>query len=323
MTGGAGEGGVIVVDDDGDAGIDAVLPFQIEASGLRGRLVRLADVADAVIAAHDYPEPVARLMCETLVLANILASTLKYDGIFTLQTKGDAAVPTLVVDVTSTGHVRGFAKVVADRLAPDTPATVPGLLGQGYIAFTVDQGPQTQRYQGLVPLEGETMADCVNAYFRQSEQIDTGIKLAVDRTSAGWRGAGIMVQRLPAEDGARPAPASDAEDDWRRAMVLLESATEAEMLSEHLPANRLLYRLFHEDGVRVYRPRPLKMVCRCSRRRLIEVLASFSAEELAEYVEPDGMFQVVCEFCATEYRLSEQDLAPVRDAALQSEFPPP
>ena len=314
MTGGHRDAGIIVVGEGGDAGIDQVQPFQIESSGLRGRLVRLGGVADAVLAGHDYPEPVARLICETLVLANILASTLKYDGIFTLQTKGDAVVPTLVVDVTSAGHVRGFAKVVAERLTADTPATVPALLGTGYIAFTVDQGPQTQRYQGLVPLEGETMADCVGAYFRQSEQIDTGIKLAVGRDGEGWRAAGVMVQRLP-EEGARPVPASDTEDDWRRAMVLLESATEAELLSPELSAHRLLYRLFHEDGVRVFTPRPLTMACRCSRRRLVDVLASFSAEELADYAEADGLLRVVCEFCAAEYRLSEADLAPVRAAA--------
>ena len=315
MTGGGRDAGVIRVGEGGDAGIDQVLPFQIEASGLRGRLVRLGGVVDAVLAGHAYPQPVARLMSETLVLANILASTLKYDGIFTLQTKGDAAVPTLVVDVTSSGDVRGFAKVVAERLPADAPATVPALLGRGYIAFTVDQGPQTQRYQGLVPLEGETMTECVGAYFRQSEQIDTGIKLAVGRGAEGWVAAGIMVQRLPAEEGARPVPASDTEDDWRRAMVLLESATEAELLNPGLSAHRLLYRLFHEDGVRVYRPRPLRMACRCSRRRLVDVLASFSAEELADCAEEDGWLRVVCEFCAAEYRLSEAELAEIRSAA--------
>ncbi len=166
-------------------------PFQIEASTLRGRLVRLGPALNGILTAHDYPEPVARLLGEMVVLANMLASALKYDGIFTLQAKGDGAVPLIVADVTSAGDLRGYAKVDHERLPESDAHDVPTLLGQGWLAFTVDQGEFTDRYQGIVELAGTTLTDCLQHYFRQSEQIHAGIKLAVDRLSGpagdGWR----------------------------------------------------------------------------------------------------------------------------------------
>lgn len=284
---------------------DVVQPFQIETSGLRGRMVRLGGMLDEILNRHDYPAPVAQLLGETVVLAGILASGLKYDGIFTLQAKGDGPVSLMVADVTSSGDVRGYARYDGDRLPADGAADVPRLLGDGYLAFTVDQGAHTERYQGIVELTGDSLAECVTHYFRQSEQIKAGIKLAVGRAHDRWRAGGLMVQRLP--DQERIVPASDREDDWRRAMILMDSATDAELLDPALPANSLLFRLFHEDGIRVYTPSELRAACRCSRDRVANALASIPRGEFDE-LKIDGFVEVTCEFCNATYRFDDDDL---------------
>ena len=291
------------------AGDDLVLPFQIEAADLRGRLVRLGPAVDRIIGRHDYPEPVARLLAETLATAVALAGALKYDGVFTLQTKGDGPVRLMVADVTSDGTIRAYAQFDADRLAMLGAAPgLRGLLGQGYLAFTVDQGENTERYQGIVELKGGTLAECVQHYFTQSEQIATGIKTAVGRGPGGWRSGAILVQRLP--EGADPLrrPAGDADEDgWRRVMVLIGTCTEAEMVDPDLTADRLLYRLFHEEEVLVYPPHALHDGCRCSRERVGRVLGSLPAEDRAE-LRQDGTIMVTCEFCSTVYRFDEAEL---------------
>jgi len=286
---------------------DIVQPFQIDASALRGRLVRLGGLLDEILGKHAYPAPVAQMLGETIVLAVTLSAMLKYDGIFTLQTKGDGPVGLMVADVTSTGDIRGYAQFDADRLPDGTGGTVPDLLGKGYLAFTVDQGDHTERYQGIVELTGDTMTECAQHYFRQSEQLDTGLKLAVARGGDGhWRAGTLMVQRLPGDE-AEPVQGSDVEDDWRRAMVLMTTATAAELLDPGLRANDLLYRLFHEDGVRVYAPVPLRAACRCSRERVETVLRSLPQADV-EHLKVDGRVEATCEFCNTTYSFDEADL---------------
>jgi molecular chaperone Hsp33 len=293
-----------------------IQPFQLDATSLRGRLVRLGEAIDEVLSKHDYPEPVAQILGETMTLAVMLANMLKFEGIFTLQTKGDGPVGLMVADVTSTGDLRGFAKFDEGKLAAvaaavrEGVANVPALLGSGYIAFTVDQGEHTERYQGIVELTGETMADCVRHYFRQSEQLDAGIWMAVGRRGGVWRGGGIMLQRLPEEGGHEVARGSADEDGWRRAMVLLGSCTADEMLDPSLYHNDLLYRLFHEDGVRVFAPTPIRHACRCSRERVVRTLQAFPREQMEEF-EDDGRIVVTCEFCNTRYEFLDQDLEQV------------
>ena len=188
---------------------DLVQPFQIEATSLRGRLVRLGSVVDTIVTRHAYPDPVAALLGEAITVAVILAGALKYEGVFTLQTKGDGPVRLMVADVTSAGAVRGYAQYDEALLAKamsgsairaPNAASVPRLLGAGHIAFTVDQGEHTDRYQGIVELQGATLAECAHHYFRQSEQLQAGIKTAIGRdpASGAWRAGGIMLQRLPA-----------------------------------------------------------------------------------------------------------------------------
>ena len=289
---------------------DLVQPFQIDPFALRGRLVRLGPALDRILTRHDYPERVAALLGEAITLAVVLAGALKYDGVFTLQTKGDGAIRLIVADVSTAGAVRGYAQYDAAKLAlvpPDAGASVPDLLGAGHIAFTVDQGEDSDRYQGIVELSGNTLAECAGHYFRQSEQLQAGIKLAVSRVgkSRAWRAGGLMLQRVPPEGGYGPI-ADDVEDGWRRTMVLMSSATQAELTDPLLPPRRLLYRLFHEDGVRVYATYSLAARCRCSRARIETILRAFPADELDE-MRNERVVTVTCEFCNRRYDFDAAD----------------
>lgn len=300
---------------------DLVQPFQIEALGLRGRLVRLGPVVQTIIARHDYPEPVAAMLGEAIVLAATLAGALKYDGIFTLQTKGDGPLRLLVVDVTTAGAVRGYAQYDSERLAAvmaDSAAplgSVPRLLGAGHIAFTVDQGEHTDRYQGIVELQGASLAECAHHYFRQSEQVRAGIKIAVGRDSASgsWRAGGLMLQRLPAAPGELHSEAE--EDGWRRAMVLMSSAQNSELLDPALAPNDLLFRLFNEDGVRVYVPHPLAARCRCTGERVERILAAMPEADLADLFLDDRI-EVTCEFCNRRYSYTRPAVEALRSRAV-------
>jgi len=294
---------------------DLVQPFRIDPFALRGRLVRLGPTVDRILSQHDYPEPVAAILGEAIALAVVLAGALKYDGIFTLQTKSDGPVRLIVADVSTEGAVRGYAQYDAERLGeiglrPGQSPSVPQVMGGGYIAFTVDQGEDTERYQGIVELVGATLAECAQHYFRQSEQIQAGIKLSAARAGpdGAWRAGGLMLQRVPPE-GGHHVIADDVEDGWRRAMVLMSSATPAELVDPELSPRRLLFRLFHEEQVRVFRTHALEARCRCSRERIARILRAFPAEDL-EDMQKDEVTTVTCEFCNTRYEFAPEEFAP-------------
>ena len=308
----------------GDERDDLIQPYQIERFSLRGRLVRLGAVADAILSQHDYPEPVAAILGETLALAAVLAGALKYKGVFTLQTKGDGPVSMLVADVTSDGSMRGYAQFDAAGLeaAQEGPVEgpVPRLLGAGHLAFTVDQGPETERYQGIVDLAGATMAECAHHYFRQSEQLETAIMLACERVGGAevaksdsgnprWRAAGITLQRMPASGGAGGLPFDDADDEdgWRHALTLMGTVRENELLGPAPGPHDLLYRLYHEDGVRVFRPRRLVARCRCARGRVAATLKALPRDELDD-MKIDGDVVVTCQFCNADYVFDDSQL---------------
>lgn len=290
---------------------DCVQPFLIDASGLNGRLVRLGPVVDEILDRHDYAVPVRTLLSEVLALTAGLATALKFDGVFTLQTKGDGPIPMMVADVTSDGALRGFAQVTGDIPPAEevAAAPIPSLLGKGHIAFTVDQGPETERYQGLVELNGATLEDCVHHYFRQSAQFSSVVRLAAGQTPAGdWRAACLMLQRLAEEDRAEVRASAAEDEDWRRATMLLGTADDGELLDENLPPADLLFRLFHEDGVRVFDSKPLRDECRCSRERIGRVLATLDREELKDMRLEDGRVTVTCEFCNRMEGFTDTDL---------------
>lgn len=294
-----------------------VQPFQLESSFLRGRIVRLGDVLDQILDAHDYPLPIAHLVAETTVLAIALSSMMKYNGIFTLQAQGDGPIRMLVADVTSDGAVRACASFDADRFESARVKlaalkTTEGdqnhlaqYLGKGHMAFTVDQGQHTDRYQGIVELRGASMVDCVQHYFTQSEQIGTGIKMAVGRRDEQWRAEAIMLQNMP-EEGVQPIGNLD-EDDWRRAMVLLDSCTENEFLAPDIGASELLVRLFHEEGVRVYDRKEIYHECRCDEERVLNILVTMDIDDVQD-ASIAGDIEMICEFCSRKYVFSEKEI---------------
>jgi molecular chaperone Hsp33 len=313
-------GGGVGYVDQAQARDDIVLPFQVEPYALRGRMVRLGPAAETILAAHDYPEPVSRLLAEMLALAPCLAAALKYEGVFTLQVKGNGAVQTLMADITSEGAMRGYASFDRDavnKVMEEHGADAPlqRLTEGGYIAFTVDQGKHAERYQGIVELSGATLAECTHAYFHNSEQLETGIKVAAGRSTTGtWRAGAVMVQRL-AYAGGTGAPKGVSEDEydegWRSAVILMSSCTADEMLNEALVPEALLYRLFHETGVRVYPEETLVAKCRCSTEKVERVLKSLTDEELRDMTVNDAV-TVTCEFCKNETRYDDAALAALR-----------
>jgi molecular chaperone Hsp33 len=288
-------------------GGDFIQPFQIEGHGVRGRLVRLAHVAEAIISQHAYPMPVAKLLAEMMALTAALAAALKYEGIFTLQTSSEGPIRMLVVDLTSAGAMRGYAQYDQEQFAglETSGASLPRLMGSGHLAFTVDQGPHTDRYQGIVELSGATLVECVQHYFRQSEQLQAALKVAVEHGSAGWRAGSLMLQRLP---GSGPADllGEDMDDAWRRALALMASCSDRELLDHEMPGEELLYRLFHEDGVRAFSPQGVEAKCRCSRERVTGVLRSLSASEIDE-LSIAGKIVVTCEFCNRAYDFTQEE----------------
>jgi molecular chaperone Hsp33 len=297
---------------------DLLQPFQVEASAIRGRLVRLGPAIDEILARHAYAAPVATVLAEALALAPLLAAALKYEGIFTLQTKGDGPLSMLVADVTSAGDLRGYAQFDEERVAAvagtaGAQPSLPRLLGSGYLAFTVDQGPHTERYQGIVELAGATLAECVHHYFRQSEQLEAAVKLAAAKDADGrWRAGGLMIQRMPDPGGL----GSDRDEEgWRRAAAFMASSTSAELLDPGLPPDRLLYRLFHEDGVRAYQPQSLRFACRCSRERVADMLGALPRGDIDE-MKADGETVITCEFCSARYVFNPAELEATRQGGL-------
>jgi molecular chaperone Hsp33 len=296
------------------------------SSGVGGRLARLGSLADTILKRHDYPEPVSRALGEALVLAAILGTALKLDrgheaGRFILQTKTDGPLGFLVADFESPGRMRGYAsfdKQRTEALIARGGATQKDLLGRGHLGLTIDPGRERDRYQGIVPLDGETLAEAANTYFRQSEQIPTLIRLAVARhivpgTGPGgvWRAGGLLVQYRPPLEVARLSErdeemgriAGESDEDWQRVRLLASTVEDHELIDPMVGGELLLWRLFHEEDVRAREPVPLAAYCRCSRERVETMLNSFSAEDLAGMREADGALTVTCEFCNTSFRI--------------------
>lgn len=279
---------------------DLIQPFLIEESGLRGRLIRMGPTVSDVIGRHDLPPAVQSLMAEFVVLASALSAALKFDGIFTLQAKGNGPVSLMAADVTTDGGVRAYASV-GDDVPDETEingSPVPRLFGAGYLAFTVDQGEHAELYQGIVELQGATLIDCVHHYFQQSDQFSAAITMAAEKDGkGGWRAGALMLQRLPEDELSFRKEEMD--EAWRRATILMSSCEKSELTSATLSAHQLLFRLFHEDGVRVFDALPLQFSCRCSRDRGEGILKMLSAEEIEDY-KVDGHISIKCEFCSTE-----------------------
>ncbi len=291
---------------------DMMLPFQIENGEARGRLVQLGDVVDTILNRHAYGHDESVVLGEALVLAALLGGALKMDGVFTLQTQSDGDLNLLVADYDGTGRLRGYVRSSGDSDGSETGRSFPRLVGKGHLAFTIDPGPGSERYQGVVELTGATLAECAHEYFRTSEQLETAIKLTARKVpdatgGSSWRAGGIMVQRLPEQGGMMDE--DEREDAWRRAVTLMSSAQDDELTDPHLQPTQLLYRLFHEDGVRVFNPTELNAGCRCSEDRIRGVLRTFTADDIAD-MTVDDQIVVTCEFCTASYEFAPNEFMP-------------
>jgi molecular chaperone Hsp33 len=284
---------------------DFVAPFAIEEQPVRGRVARLGPAIDQILTRHDYPEPVANLLGEACALAALVGSSLKFEGRLIVQAQGSGPVAYVVADYDTNGALRGYCRFDAERVAAASSGFVrPGarsLLGEGVFIMTVDPGPDMERYQGVTPIEGETLALCAESYFAQSEQVPTRVRLAVGQVDVGegphWRAGGLLIQNV-AEDDAR----GSTEDAWTRAEALFETVGEDELIDPTVAAQTLLWRLFHEDGVRLFSATPLSGFCRCTEERVIGMLMAFPPEERADMAQ-DGRIEVTCEYCSRVYAL--------------------
>lgn len=306
---------------------DVIVPFQAEGAGARGRIVRLGSAVNEILSAHEYPDGVANFLGEAIALTSLIGSSLKFDGKLILQTKTDGPISMLVVDYTMPGSLRAYANFDKAKVAEldGQPFDIQSWMGKGFLALTVDQGPDMERYQGIVSLDSGSLGEAAEEYFQQSEQIPSLVRLHVAKhfssetsgVSGGdgwqWRAGGLMVQYLTAEgghstedfpgDGVR----EDEDDNWNRARVLGNSVEVHELLDPQLAPERLLFRLYHEEGVRVFDHIVLKADCTCTNARVEAMLANFSADERHEMIEPSGKITVTCEFCKRFYAFDEAD----------------
>src|SRR3984893_12325883 len=304
---------------------DAVLPFEVASLDLRGRLTRLGPALDDVLTRHDYPPPVGKLLGEAIVLTALLGSSLKFDGRFILQTQTDGPVSFLIVDFQAPDRLRAYARFDKKRLRDGQDSGT--LLGKGHLAMTIDQGADVRRYPGRGALTGGSLEDAAHEYFLRSEQIPTRVRLAFGEEWRGgdgpkhrWRAGGILMQFLPkAQERARqpdlhPGDAPEGsvthtvkEDDaWVEGQSLIGTVEDVELIDPDLSGERLLYRLFHERGVRVFHPLPLRAQCSCSREAVSAMLNSFAPQDRAEMVK-DGKVVVTCEFCSSVYQFTPDE----------------
>lgn len=290
-----------------------ILPFHLNERPVRGRLVRLGPLADALLSRHNYQPEIAKLAGEAMALAAGLAAALKFEGSFSLQTKGDGPLSMLLADCTHAGALRGYAKVNEERLAALQAPSAATLLGSGYLAFTCDQGLDMDRYQGIVAIEGANLTEMTGGYFRNSEQLDTYLKLACEETSAGWRASALLLERVAGAGWLDQQMDQDQQQEaWQTATILARTISTEELLDDTLSGEQVLHRLFHAEGLRLDRPKPLSYGCRCSHERLLKVLGGFSADDL-NHMADEGTITMTCEFCNFDFRFDRAAL-PARTA---------
>lgn len=296
---------------------DTCVSFFIDNGAYQGRLIRMSSVLDTIIGKHCYPRPVAAVVAESTVLAAMLTSTLKYEGLFTLQTQSNGAVSMVVVDVTSEGKIRACASFDEEHLKQNQELrktsgeieAAPHLMGKGHLAFTVDQGPNTELYQGIVDLQGKNLTECALRYFKQSEQIDTDLKLflqAPEGESGSWLAAGIMLQKMPLKGGNESSP-EEMEEAWNEAKVFMESLTQDEVFDAELTSEQLLHRLFHANNLSISKCKNYSFGCRCSREKLLQTLSTFSEDDINAMLE-NNKVTATCHFCSEKYVFDKGEL---------------
>jgi molecular chaperone Hsp33 len=292
---------------------DFVLPFDLPRAGVRGRLVRLDSASGQALSAHALPEDAARITGEMVALGALLGSALKLDGRLTIQTKGDGPLDLIAADYygaeADKGRgVRAFARLDADRFAGLEHRGFADLAGKGALAITIEPRRGDNSYQGIVELDDGGIAASAQTYFTRSEQLPTEIRLAAapmyrpGDPNPHWQAGGMMLQTIPdgADDDAEDLETSD---DWERLALILGTVEDIELVDTALPPETLLWRLFHEDEVRVHPAEPIAFRCDCDTARIAGVLKSYSAEDRAGLADADGIIRARCEFCGTVHEI--------------------
>ena len=307
-----------------------ILPFYLadgsdDVALIRGRVASVGRAASTILARHAYPEIVAILQAEALALVACLASTLKFDGVFTLQAKGDGPVRTLFADITETGALRGYAALDENRAAlqaaalshdPTGPVRLGHVMGDGYIAFTVDDGGTNGRYQGIVELDDQYLSDAAMHWYKNSEQLNTVVVCAAAEAPDGWQAVALMLQRIAAEGGKGggmtwndAAARAKSDDAWHTAKTLLASVTRNELLDPALSPENIIFRLFNTLAPHSARARPVADQCRCNVEKIEAVLQQLAADEVEDLADEDGNLTITCEFCKTK-RAYHKDAMP-------------
>lgn len=292
---------------------DIVAGFQVEDRAVRGRILRMGETLDLILSSHDYPPAVAHMLGEAVIIAGLVGDALKFDGRLIVQANGNGPVQFIVAEYVAGEGVRGYAKIdreavnAAVEAKTENVPLIATLLGKGAFAMTIDYGPDKDQYQGVVPLEGQSLTECAENYFTQSEQTPTRMRITVgeswDKDGARqWRGGGAMLQAV-AGDETR----GSADEDWDHVRALFETVEDAELIDPHLSAGGLLYRLFNEDGVRLLEPAKLVRRCSCERDRLLRIIASFPAED-QEHMLQDGKVVMTCEYCNKAWAFEESEV---------------
>ena len=311
--------------NDNVAAGSQILPFYLadgssDVALIRGRMASVGTAASTIIARHNYPDLVGRLQAEALALAACLSSTLKFDGVFTLQAKGDGLVRTLFADITEAGNLRGYcaldedqSQLAAIQLAQpnDDAVHIVPLMGSGYIAFTVDDEATGGRYQGIVELDGPHLSDAAMRWFENSEQTDTMLLCSADKGSSGWQASALMLQRIAVEggDAGLAAGAKAASDDaWHTAKTLLSSVSRAELLDPALTSEEVIYRLFNSMAPHVTPARVVTDQCRCDEQKIESMLTQLSVDDVNDLADARGVLHLTCEFCKTERVFNKSDL---------------
>ncbi len=289
---------------------DFLAIFQIDGRAVRGRAVRMgAQSLSTILDRHDYPPHIARLLGEAVTLAALVGASLKFEGRLIVQAEGNGPVTLLVGEYRTDGSVRGYARFDAegwarlDRLNRGAAPHMPQLFGpDGRLGLILIQDSESQSpYQGIVPLERATLAECAEDYFDNSEQVPTELKLTVAQLerkgeAPTWISGGMMVQKVAGDDAR-----GDTDEDWREARALFATLSDAELADPNLPIETLLFRLFHEQGVRIEDRQALADRCTCNQERLVATLQSMPDASLRELVEPDGTLAIDCQFCGRHY----------------------
>jgi molecular chaperone Hsp33 len=311
---------------------DTILPFQLDGADVRGRVARLDATLETILGQHDYPAPVAALVSEAVLLTALIGQTIEPRWKLSLQIRSQGAVRLIATDYFGPAaegepaQMRAWAGYDAEAVAAQGGKPF-GLLGTGIFAILIDQGPGSTPYQGMTPLAGESLADCAETYFAQSEQLPTRLALAMGEASAPggpsrWRSGGVMLQHMPkaSPEAKREATGFDGllaaadlldgedADNWERASMLLATVEATELIGPHVGPDQLLLRLFHEEGPRVYDPQPVRFGCTCSAEKVVQSLAIYSAKDIATMTTPEGRVTADCQFCGAHYEFDPEEL---------------